>query len=268
MASVDDRSRRRVRQRPDDKRERAPSGAPQRIRIVGGRWKRTPLPVPDVPGLRPTPDRVRETLFNWLGATVEGATVLDLFAGTGALGFEAASRGAQRVTMVEADPVAWRSLCRIRERLHCEHQVEIVRADAHRWLATAAERGLRFDLILLDPPFGRGWIAAVMAQIRWLIAAGGRVYVEAESPWPVTPSQLTGPPGHQASALPGRAAGYASGEKALVDQRFAVADWQVVRAARAGQVHYHLLEPAPPSGADHEDDARWSLPFTPEPSTR
>ncbi|MET0509712.1 MAG: 16S rRNA (guanine(966)-N(2))-methyltransferase RsmD [Burkholderiaceae bacterium] len=267
MASVDDRSRRRLRQRADDKRERRPPSAPQRVRIVGGRWKRTPLPVPDVPGLRPTPDRVRETLFNWLGASVEGATVLDLFAGTGALGFEAASRGAQRVTMVEADPIAWRSLLRVRERLHGE-QVEIVRDDAHRWLEKAAASGLRFDLILLDPPFGRGWIAAVMARIRPLVAAAGRVYVEAEAPWPATPYLLPGSSGRPAPAQSGRAASHAPGDGTLVGEHLAIADWQVIRAARAGQVHYHLLEPAQLAGANHEDDARWSLPFIPEPSTR
>src|SRR5690606_14007348 len=114
-------------------RKPARSLPPSQVRIIGGQWKRTPLPVPDVAGLRPTPDRVRETLFNWLNHLLQGewdkVRCLDLFAGTGALGFEAASRGATRVRMVEASAPALRHLETVRDKLHAG-QVEIVRGDA------------------------------------------------------------------------------------------------------------------------------------------
>ena len=129
---------------------------PRQVRIIGGRWKRTPLPVPDVAGLRPTPDRVRETLFNWLQhlrPDLSALCGLDLFAGTGALGFELASRGARSVLLVESDPQALESLRATRERLAATG-VEVRPGDGLS-LATALAPG-SFDVIFLDPPFGSG----------------------------------------------------------------------------------------------------------------
>ena len=136
-------------------RARPAAAAPRRVRIVGGRWKRTLLPVVDLPDLRPTPDRVRETLYNWLGQNLDGQRVLDLFAGTGALGFEAASRGAREVTLVENHPRASRHLEATRERL-AAGQVRVVHGDADRWLDGAlgvvaglalARAGLPVDVV-------------------------------------------------------------------------------------------------------------------------
>ena len=119
-------------------RRAAPSlpGPPREVRIIGGRWKRSKLPVADRPGLRPTPDRVRVTLFNWLGQTLAGWRCVDAFAGSGALGFEAASRGATEVVLLERDPVLVASLTATRQRLDAE-AVRIERADALQWLARA-----------------------------------------------------------------------------------------------------------------------------------
>src|SRR5687767_15464165 len=109
------------------------SAAPNQVRIIGGQWKRTRLPVADRPGVRPTPDRVRETLFNWLGQDLSGFACLDLYAGSGALGFESASRGAQRVVMVERNPAVYAALERARDALNAS-SVELRRADALEFL--------------------------------------------------------------------------------------------------------------------------------------
>src|SRR5580765_3370760 len=119
------------------------------LRIVGGKYRSRMLRVPARPGLRPTPDRVRETLFNWLGQWLDGLACLDLFAGSGALGFEAASRGAARVVMVESDRAAFAALEATRERIGAR-AVELVQGDALRYLAQGGER---FDVVFLDPPF-------------------------------------------------------------------------------------------------------------------
>lgn len=118
-------------------------------RIISGKWRRRRLRSPGRGGARPTPDRVKETLFNWLGSRVEGAVCLDLFAGSGSLGFEAASRGAAGVTMVDIDASLVSHLHRERERLGA-HRIDIVRSDALRWLRGATGR---FDIVFLDPPF-------------------------------------------------------------------------------------------------------------------
>ena len=199
-------------------RARPAAAAPRRVRIVGGRWKRTLLPVVDLPDLRPTPDRVRETLYNWLGQDLDGQRVLDLFAGTGALGFEAASRGAREVTLVENHPRASRHLEATRERL-AAGQVRVVHGDADRWLDGALAAGLRFELILLDPPFGQDRIAALLPRLRDLLAPSGRVYVELPSPLATMIDEVT------------------------------LSDWQILRAGRAGVVHYHLLVAAAPVAA-------------------
>ena len=183
------------------------SGPPGRLRIVGGEWRGRRLSVLDQPGLRPTPDRVRETLFNWLAPLIKGAWCLDLFAGTGALGFEAAWRGADRVVMIEKLANVVRVLHENRLLLDAR-QIEVIHADASPWLAGQAEP---FNLVFLDPPFTEdllGPSCAALAQGGWL-ARGARVYLEA--------SATTGFP-----LLP--------------------EGWRLVRAKQAGQVRYGLAE--------------------------
>jgi 16S rRNA (guanine966-N2)-methyltransferase len=189
---------------------RPPSRGPGEIRIIGGLWKRSKLPVPDAPGLRPTGDRVRETLFNWLGQTLSGWQVLDAFAGSGALGFEAASREAAAVVMLERDAKLAASLRASSQRLKAT-TIEVHTADAIAWMQ-AGPRG-RFDLILLDPPFAAQLHAAAIAAALPLLAEGGLLYVEG-------PEATPPPPGFST--------------------------W---RQGRAGSVHYSLLRrddnPAP-----------------------
>lgn len=155
------------------------------VRIVGGEYRRTLIPVIDQPGLRPTPDRVRETLFNWLqhfwAGEFSDKRVLDLFAGTGALGFEAASRGVAHVQMVENNPQAVASLRALRSKLNA-NQIRI-----HSGSATQVLQRLNntpFDLVLLDPPFEQGWIARVWPSLPQLLSPIGLVYVESEAPLP------------------------------------------------------------------------------------
>lgn len=144
------------------------------MRIIGGVWRSRILGFPPLPGLRPTPDRVRETLFNWLGQRLDGLRCLDLFAGSGALGFEAASRGATEVVMVERNAQAIERLREHAARLGAA-QVRIVAADGLDYLE--GECG-RFDLILLDPPFDSGLLAPALAAAATRLAAGGRIYAE------------------------------------------------------------------------------------------
>ena len=158
--------------------------------------------VPSRPGLRPTPDRVRETLFNWLGQDLAGLSCLDLFAGSGALGFEAASRGAQRVVMVESDQATTATLRASRAALGAG-RVEIVSSDAFAYLAAANER---YDVVFLDPPFRQNVLPAVLEALPPCLAPDARVYLEAASPLPV--------------AEP----------------------WRELRRKRAGQVSYQLLQ--------------------------
>jgi 16S rRNA (guanine966-N2)-methyltransferase len=150
-----------------------------RIRIIAGEYRGRRIAVPDAPGLRPTPDRVRETLFNWLGQSLAGLDCLDLFAGSGALGFEAASRGAARVVMVEHDRKVFQALRSMRDTLGAR-QVELVPDDAFAYLKRTTDA---FDVVFLDPPFGQNALPAVLRQLR--PAPGARVYVEAAEP--VTP---------------------------------------------------------------------------------
>jgi len=160
---------------------------PGEVRLIGGLWKRSKLPVPDRPGLRPTPDRVKETLFNWLGQDLGGWRVLDAFAGTGALGFEAASRGAAEVVLLERDPVLAHSLEATRQRLGGT-MVRIERADALAWMAGAAPG--RFELVLLDPPFDAGLALPAMAVAAPLACEGGFVYLESGQPLAEPPPGL------------------------------------------------------------------------------
>ncbi len=205
--------------KPRPQRVRPPLA--HQVRIIGGRWKRTPLPVLAAAGLRPTPDRVRETVFNWLNHLFDnrwdGVACLDLFAGTGALGFEAASRGAASVLMVEQHTAAVRDLEATRDRLGAA-EITILRGDAPaiaQSLITRSGEG-QFDLIFLDPPYHQDWMAKLLPLCRRLLADGGLVYVETEA------------------ALGNDAA--AQGDPAWL------AGWNVVRADRAGMVFYHLLQ--------------------------
>jgi len=143
------------------------------VRIIGGRWRGTKLAVPDRPGLRPSSDRVRETLFNWLMPVLPGAHVLDLFAGTGVLGFEALSRGAAHATLVERDPGLAAALREASGRL--DAQATVIAQDALAWLAGQATR---FDLVFLDPPFADGLWERALAALSPRLATDAWVYVE------------------------------------------------------------------------------------------
>jgi 16S rRNA (guanine966-N2)-methyltransferase len=146
-----------------------------RVRIVGGIHRSRILHFPARIGLRPTPDRVRETLFNWLGQDLSGRECLDLFAGSGALGFEAVSRGARRVVMVESDAATWRALERNAALLSCQPVVELHRADALEFIRDASRA---FDIVFLDPPFDSGLLARLASALPRLTRPGGMVYVE------------------------------------------------------------------------------------------
>jgi len=147
------------------------------VRIVGGAMRSRLIEVPDRPGLRPTPDRVRETLFNWLGQELDGLACLDLFAGSGALGFEAASRGAARVVMVDSDHAAVKALQANRDRLQAT-RVDVVQSGALQFLAGSSAR---FDVVFLDPPFRQNLLPEVLSCLPERLAANARVYVEAPS---------------------------------------------------------------------------------------
>jgi 16S rRNA (guanine(966)-N(2))-methyltransferase RsmD len=155
------------------------------VRLIGGQWRRSKLPVPDRPGLRPTPDRVRETLFNWLGQDLAGWRVLDAFAGSGALGFEAGSRGAAEVRLLECDAVLAASLRTSRERLGAQ-ALHIERADALSWMARAAPAA--FELVLLDPPFDAGLAERAAALAAPLLVPGGWLYLESAAPLAAPPA--------------------------------------------------------------------------------
>ena len=178
---------------------RAPPSNPQaprasgQVRVIGGRWRGSKLPVVGVDGLRPTSDRVRETLFNWLQHDVAGARALDLFAGSGALGVEAASRGAASVDLVEASPVAAAALRDSVARLirgsgdagagaagdrSSEQRVSVHATAAAAFLADAAARGKTFDLVFIDPPFAAGLWNATLAALVPCLAPRASVYVE------------------------------------------------------------------------------------------
>ncbi|HEY5782943.1 MAG TPA: 16S rRNA (guanine(966)-N(2))-methyltransferase RsmD [Lysobacter sp.] len=154
--------------RSPPRRPHAP--APGKVRLIGGRWRGTRLEVPDIAGLRPTSDRVRETLFNWLMPVLPGAKVLDLFAGSGALGLEALSRGAASAMLVERDPALAAALRTLAARLPGGEAADIVQADALAWLATPPTQA--FDLAFVDPPFAAGlWSAALDRLMPWLAPA-------------------------------------------------------------------------------------------------
>ena len=189
--------------RAGGERGRAP---PREVRIIGGRWKRSKLPVADVPGLRPTPDRVRETLFNWLGQDLDGWRCLDAFAGSGALGFEAASRGAAHVVLLERDRTLVRSLADSAQRLKATG-LRAECADAVAWMARAAPSS--FDLVFLDPPFDSALAASALAAAARVVAPDGWIYLEQPQPLQADAALQVG--------------------------------LRVVRQGRAGAVHFHLL---------------------------
>ena len=150
------------------------------IRIIGGQWRRTPIKVLDKPGLRPTPDRVRETLFNWLGQDLSQWRCVDAFAGTGALGFEAASRGAVQVIALEQDADLVRQMQQVAQRLQAS-QWQVRRADAVAAMQTLPEAA--FDVVFLDPPFDGPWFEPALRAAARLVPVGGWVYLEAPTSW-------------------------------------------------------------------------------------
>jgi 16S rRNA (guanine966-N2)-methyltransferase len=172
------------------------------VRINAGEWRSRILKFPDVEGLRPTPDRVRQTLFNWLGQDLTGHTCLDLFAGTGVMGFEALSRGASSVTLVEKSSAAFQALLENKRLLNAA-QAQVLQQDAVQFLANNQQR---FSLIFLDPPYNLQWLTKLLPLLKAHLQEEGVIYVEAEY--------------------------------ALQDD----ADWQVTKSGKAGNVFYHLLK--------------------------
>lgn len=162
---------------------------PGEVRLIGGRWKRSKLSVPDVPGLRPTPNRVRETLFNWLGQDLTHWRCVDAFAGSGALGFEAASRGAAHVLLCEQHPAALQAMRQLRERLQADN-VEVRRADGVQALVGLPPGSV--DLVLLDPPFDSNLAEPALLASARATQKGGWVYLEAATPWSATALQALG----------------------------------------------------------------------------
>ena len=185
---------------------RAASTAGHEVRIIGGQWKRTKLPVLDRPGLRPTPDRVRETLFNWLGQDLAGWRCADVFAGTGALGLEAASRGAADVLLVEQDPELVSLLRATVARLQAT-SVKVERANGLSVLGRLVPGSL--DVVFLDPPFDAALHEKALGAAAPLLSAEGLVYLEAPVAWQ--------------------------------DAQLAPYGLAVMKHLRAGAVHAHLL---------------------------
>ena len=177
------------------------------VRLIGGQWKRSKLPVADTPGLRPTPDRVRETLFNWLGHDLGGWRCLDAFAGSGALGFEAASRGAADVLLLERDRRLAASLRESKLRLKAE-RLRVEAADALAWMARCAPDS--FELVFIDPPFDTPLVEPALALAGRLVVPQGLVFVEAA--------------------------------RALLPAAFEPLGLMLHRQGRAGAVHFHLLQ--------------------------
>lgn len=156
------------------------------LRIISGEWRGRKIPFAAVPGLRPTPDRVRETLFNWLQPYIAGATCLDLFSGSGALGLEALSRGAESVTFVDQDSAVVRQLRENLQHLKCQRG-EVIQASALQWLeARNTDMEQRYDIVFMDPPFRKDLAAPCCALLesRNLLREDALVYVETESELP------------------------------------------------------------------------------------
>jgi 16S rRNA (guanine966-N2)-methyltransferase len=184
-----------------------------RVRIIGGAWRSRVLRFPDADGLRPTPDRVRETLFNWLGQNLAGLVCLDLFAGSGALGFEAASRHAAGVVMIERDREAFAGLQTNAELLEpdagntASKRLHLTCADALEWIgAPQRAQEPRYDIVFLDPPYQSGLLTKVLPHLARVLKPGAKVYAESAEP-------------------------------------FAAEGYTAIRSGRAGQVYYQLLQP-------------------------
>jgi len=177
------------------------------VRIIGGQWKRSKLPVADKPGLRPTPDRVRETLFNWLGQDLTGWHCLDAFAGSGALGLEAASRGAAQVQLVEQDAALVAQLKALQSKLQAQG-VTVSRGDGVAVLRQQPPESL--DLVFLDPPFEARLYESALQAARSAVKPQGYIYLEASSTWAESQLQPLG--------------------------------LQLYRHLKAGAVHAHLLQ--------------------------
>ena len=172
-----------------------------KVRVIGGKWRSRVITFPRSAGLRPTPDRVRETVFNWLGQDMSGRTCLDLFAGSGAMGIEAASRGSERVVMVESSPTVYSALQTSLQKLRAD-QVELLMMDALEFIMFDQRL---FDVIFLDPPYRLGLLPELLALLPLHLAKDGLVYVESDNL-----SELNG-------------------------------NWLVWRSGRAGKVRYRLL---------------------------
>jgi 16S rRNA (guanine(966)-N(2))-methyltransferase RsmD len=172
------------------------------VRINAGVWRSRLLKFPDVEGLRPTPERVRITVFNWLGQDMTGKTCLDLFAGTGAFGFEALSRNAKSVTMIENSRPAYNALLQNQLQLKAENCL-IINQDALQFLVNNTQK---FDVIFCDPPYNKSWLEKILPILNQHISADGLLYVEAEF---MIESDTT---------------------------------WQVIKQNKAGNVYYHLLK--------------------------
>ncbi len=173
-----------------------------KVRIIGGQWRSRLLVFPEIPDLRPTADRIRETIFNWLGQDLSGLSCLDLFAGSGALGFEAASRGAAHTVMVESDVRAFRALQENKDKLQAA-QVELTMMNALNFVRADTRK---FDVIFLDPPFRLGLLPELLPLLSSHLEKSGLIYIETQNDW-----------------IPDR-------------------PWHIKRQAKAGAVHYRLLE--------------------------
>lgn len=181
------------------------------VRIIGGQWRGTRLTVPDADGLRPSGDRVRETLFNWLMPVLPGARVLDMFAGSGALGIEAVSRGAASATLIEKDAALSRALHTVAARLPGGTALEIVHDDVLSWAERAGGEVRRYDIAFIDPPFAGGLWQRAITAVEPLLAEDGWLYVEAATDADISPP----------------------------------AGWQLHREGRTREVAYRLFRRAP-----------------------
>ncbi len=188
------------------------ASAKNSVRISAGIWRSRLIKFPDVDGLRPTPERVRQTVFNWLGQELTGKTCLDLFAGTGVFGFEALSRNAKHVVMVENARIAHQALLLNQSLLDAE-RCQILQQDAMQFVTHNTHT---FDIIFCDPPYHQGWLEKLLPLLNQRLSPGGMLYVEAEF--------------------------------AIA----ADATWQVVKQNKAGNVYYHLLKNTDPNEALHE----------------
>lgn len=195
---------------PSSKLSRVPNGR-NRVRIIGGAFRSRVIEFPDALGLRPTADRVRETLFNWLGQSMADFDCLDLFAGSGALGFEAASRGAASVVLAENNRGAVDALKRNVALLKAD-QCEIVSTDAVQFIDTTAKK---FDVIFVDPPFASDYLPQLLPKLARCLKPEGRIYAEWHQPLAEVISRLQGSDNHT--------------------------DWQILREGRAGKAFFALL---------------------------